>query len=112
MIVHPFKRCLTSTGFLDYNHQTGKHTLEQLLEGDKNLKVDPNNKVTIDETQLAGEFRLYYNGNWRSLGELHGTFQFISVCFLAGKIVVLMPSSTGIWDFLCVFLMVSRNATI
>lgn len=38
--------------------------MEQLLEGDKNLKVDPNNKVTIDETQLAGEFRLYYNGNW------------------------------------------------
>ena len=23
-----------------------------------------------------------------SLGELHGTFQFISVCFLAGKIVI------------------------
>ena len=49
---------------LDYNHQTGKHTLEQLVEGDKNLKVEPNSKVTIDETQLAGEFRLYYNGNW------------------------------------------------
>ena len=49
---------------LDYNHQTGKHTLEQLVEGEKNLKVEPNSKVTIDETQLAGEFRLYYNGNW------------------------------------------------
>ena len=60
----PFQTVPYQYRLLDYNHQTGKHTLEQLLEGDKNLKVDPNNKVTIDETQLAGEFRLYYNGNW------------------------------------------------
>lgn len=49
---------------LDYNHQTGEHVLEQLKEGDKNLKVNPNQKVTTGKTQLAGEFRAHYNNAW------------------------------------------------
>ena len=68
-----YKQAYYSTPFLtelykyrlaDYNHQTGKHVLEQLAEGDKTLKVDPNSKVAEGETQLTGEFRVYYNQFW------------------------------------------------
>ena len=51
---------------LDYDHQTGKHTLEQLKAGDKNIQVEPTQKVAMGETQLAGEFRVFYNGNWNN----------------------------------------------
>lgn len=60
----PFVTDVYQYRLLDYNHQTGEHILEQLTEGDKNLRVEANQKVSVGETQLAGEFRTYYNRTW------------------------------------------------
>lgn len=60
----PFETTPYQYRLADYNHQTGEHTLEQLVEGDKNLTVNTIGKVTEGETQVAGEFRAFYNGNW------------------------------------------------
>lgn len=68
-----YKEAYYSTPFLtspyqyrlqSYDHQTGKHTLEQLTEGEKHLSVPSDRKVSTGKTQLSGEFRAFYNGTW------------------------------------------------
>ncbi len=49
---------------IDYNQQTGEHTLELLEEGRTDLRMDNNNKKVYGSTQLGGEFRVLYNGVW------------------------------------------------
>ncbi len=58
-VTEPYKYRL-----LDYNHQTGVHTLEQLAAGESTLKMDPTQKVSYGNTSLAGEFRVFYNNTW------------------------------------------------
>lgn len=57
--VSPYKYRL-----VNYNHQTGEHSLELLEEGKTDLKLDPNRKTVYGSTQLGGEFRVFYNGLW------------------------------------------------
>ncbi|OJU55948.1 MAG: SusC/RagA family TonB-linked outer membrane protein, partial [Bacteroidales bacterium 45-6] len=57
--VKPYKYRL-----LNYNQQTGEHSLELLDEGETVLKMDPNRKTVYGNTQLGGEFRIMYNGLW------------------------------------------------
>ena len=58
-LVKPYKYAL-----IDYNQQTGAHTLELLEEGKNDLKMDNQSKTVYGSTQLAGEFRVLYNGLW------------------------------------------------
>lgn len=58
-VVSPYKYRL-----VDYNQQTGEHTLELLEEGKTDLKMDSQNKTVYGSTQLGGEFRVLYNGLW------------------------------------------------
>lgn len=37
---------------------------ESLSKGDKNLKTPTDNQYSSNSTQVSGDFRLYYNGNW------------------------------------------------
>ncbi len=57
--VQPYKYRL-----VDYNQQTGQHTLELLEEGKTDLKMNANDKVIYGSTQLGGEFQVLYNGLW------------------------------------------------
>ena len=59
--VTPFSMKNYQYRLLDYNHQTGKHQLEQLTEGTTNLAVETSSKVAIGSSSLSGEFRVDYN---------------------------------------------------
>lgn len=57
--VKPYKYQL-----INYNQQTGDHTLKLLQEGEADLIMDNQKKQVYGSTQLSGEFRLLYNGLW------------------------------------------------
>ena len=49
---------------LDYNYQNNTFALESLSKGDKNLRTPTDKQYSSNSTQVSGDFRLYYNGNW------------------------------------------------
>jgi len=50
---------------LDYNYQTGEHTLQQVKEGDRTLSLVNPSSNSAGATQLSGEFRVLHTAAWK-----------------------------------------------
>ena len=50
---------------LDYNYQTGEHTLQQVKEGNRTLKLNNPDNNAAGANQLTGEFRVLHTAAWK-----------------------------------------------
>ncbi len=50
---------------LDYNYQTGEHTLQQVKEGTRTLKLDNPSNNSSGATRISGEFRVLHTAAWK-----------------------------------------------
>ncbi|MCW3805537.1 TonB-dependent receptor [Plebeiibacterium marinum] len=50
---------------LDYNYQTGEHTLQQVKEGRRTLKLTNPQVNSAGSNQLTGEFKLLHTAAWK-----------------------------------------------
>jgi TonB-linked SusC/RagA family outer membrane protein len=50
---------------LDYNYQTGEHTLQQVKEGNRTLELINSSSNSAGATQMSGEFRVLHTAAWK-----------------------------------------------
>ncbi len=50
---------------LDYNYQTGEHTLQQVKEGNRSLELQNASNNSAGATRISGEFRLLHTAAWK-----------------------------------------------